>query len=1135
MANSYNDFSTIKYQGKDYLVVYIDPQNYDAIEIDGTTPEKALTTLPDDLRCPIMPLTRDIIHASLNIVDTGNAAYEKQYNIPVSAFFDANKYGVCYLIKRTNPYTGTYIHDDKSAGSTKRKKEVNYDVPLYPYNDTYSAQPERGIPYSLRNIMFLGCPKEGDDLWYLLPDELKTDENWGASEAEYAHIYPDITPTNYPNPAAGTALDASIIRVDDNGYNEHAIFHIEDPEFESIVINRCYIYRKCKQYNGGTYGMRGIFDIFNNSDRSHTNCVIQNSKFGFCELIETNDSGNIYWQDKHWNLEEEWTEAKTDVFRARRYFMIESYRNCKFDNNIINYIQFHGGGFNASKYWVPANSSYNTTCPTANPFTDSKTNKWYKLYTKYWNRYGIHHGSFVKVAESDGVRLGLAGTSIQLINNKLNILTSPALYNIDRYEVRASNNGFDEYEQATRQCVRYGGYCLNVSADQKTGVDSSKSWPVFYEKTNVELYGLTVKYIFNKSSERDNYIPNALNIDGFNKTIIKDIKCGFQRNNAQKIIDAEITNDDGTDVIKPATLRALYNPLFNIRVAQFNISDLDLRIERCWYLDETQTDVSFTDRNFKWNTSLKTNVLRINKFEEWNRRKDLGRVETIKNIFVYTANGDNSETTVNEGYGPKPIELFGKTGDYKKGSGTNYYLSAFEHPAVNINFKKYGKQIIRENGLHVYNYWGNAAELCGLQFPESSLEVFGELQTTNCVGTAEYVCSPRSGNVITAHSGSVLRIKKVLVDVLNKTDVTPVVTTWPIGLRFFGESSDEYNYSYDASITRYLGNDWKEYNKLDNLNATSYNTNELGFAGFNENGSYVLIDRCNKVILSDINFQSTAYGDNYYGITCLNENDRTFDLSTPDTIRGNGRYTFRSKNYFIQPYSIARLAGSEASLLISNKSGDANITECCIGRLPFKGIQVECKDAEGNLLDPGYYKLELFTGLKNWKLSEEFLQSINTIENIEKTDEKFVDQYILNNFKHMFSWEACLNTKLDETTEYEKINSSDSDGYYEMKTYDDHTDYYLDNSNKTLVEIKEIINNDNTLTESQKQEELDKLEWEWTGDKFINTFDYRFKSTIIVKIEKPEEPINVRLHFNVYNDLGGTFYVDPLIQIKPLN
>ena len=724
------------------------------------------------------------------------------------------------------------------------------------------------------------------------------------------------------------------------------------------------------------------------------------------------------------------------------------------------------------------------------------------------------------------------GTSIQLINNKLNILTSPVVYKtgrIDNFDVRTTSGiSDDQYERL--QTIRHGGYCLNVSADQKTGVSSSQSWPVFYEKTNIELYGLTVKYIFNKSSANDNYIPNALNIDGFNKTIIKDIKCNFQH----RVLDDSTYEIVDAGTIAPASLRVLYNPLFNIRVAQFNINGLDLRIERCWYLDEIQSDVSFTDRDFKWNTSLKTNVLRINKFEEWNRRKDLGRVETIKNIFVYTANGDNSETTVNEGYGPKPIEKFGKTGYYKKGSGINYYLSTFEHPAVNINFKKYGKQIIRDNGLHVYNYWGNAAELCGLQFPESSLEIFGELQTTNCVGTVEYVCSPRSGNVITPHSGSVLRIKKVLVDVSNKTDITPVVTTWPVGLRFFGESSNEYNYSYDATVTRYLGNDWGNYNNSDKLNATSYDTNELGFAGFNENGSYVLIDRCNKVIISDINFQSSDYGDNHYGITCLNENDREFDLTTPDTIRGNGRYTFRSKNYFIQPYSIHRISGSEASLFVSNKSNNPDITECVIGRLPFKGIQVECKDATGNLLTPGYYKLELFSALKNWKLSDEFLQTVQ-VENVDKTDPKFVDQYILNNFKHMFSWEACLQTKLDETTEYEKINSSDSDGYYEMKTFEDHTDYYLDNSNKTLAEIKDIINNDNTLTEEQKQIELDKLEWEWQGDKFINTYDYRFKSTIIVKIENPEEPINVRMHFNVYNDLGGTFYIDPLMQLKPLN
>lgn len=713
--------------------------------------------------------------------------------------------------------------------------------------------------------------------------------------------------------------------------------------------------------------------------------------------------------------------------------------------------------------------------------------------------------------------------------------------------------------------IRFGGYCLNISADKKTGVGNEGSPAIFYEKTNVELYGLNVKYIFNKASslityDKDyvsiteqavNYIPNALSIDGFNKTIIKDIKCKFQDrindDSTYTIIDA---NEETP--IEPDSLRVLYNPLFNLRVAQFDISDIDLRINRCWFLDEIQGG-NYLDRSFKFNTSLKTNVLRIKKFEEWNRRKDLGRVETIKNIFVCLANGDNSVLTQTEdgfnfiksdadvkftqsgdGYGPKPIELYGKTG-YTK---TDNYLCAIECPAVSIDFCKYGKQIIRDNGLHIYNYWGKAADLCGLQFPESSLEVFGELETINCVGTVEYICSPRTGNVLTPHSGSVMRIKKILVDISNKTDITPVVTTWPAGKRFFGEIENTGDYYYEDSVTRYYGNDWHTYVDDDYLNHRPYGENriynELGESGFNENGAFILIDRCNKVVLSDINFQSSDYGDNHYGITCLNENDRTFDLTTEDTIRGNGRYTFRSKNYFIQPYSIHRLAGSEASLFVSNKSNNVDITECVIGRLPFKGIQVECKDENGILLPSGYYKLELFTGLKNWKLSSDYLANVD-VENIDRNDPKFVDQYILNNFRHMFSWEACLQTQLNETIEYEKIYSSDSDGYYEMKTFEEHTNYYLDNSNKTLAEIKDIINNDNTLTDEQKQIELDKLEWEWTGDKFINTYDYRFKSTIIVKIENPEEPINVRMHFNVYNDLGGTFYVDPLMRLKLLN
>ena len=109
MATSYSEFTTMRYQGKDYLIVYVDPQNlyykaspqaddYDDygnilagspkldytlpeednigpngedtrnqnLLRDGTTPEKALIALPDDLRCPILPRSRTFSHAYLN-------------------------------------------------------------------------------------------------------------------------------------------------------------------------------------------------------------------------------------------------------------------------------------------------------------------------------------------------------------------------------------------------------------------------------------------------------------------------------------------------------------------------------------------------------------------------------------------------------------------------------------------------------------------------------------------------------------------------------------------------------------------------------------------------------------------------------------------------------------------------------------------------------------------------------------------------------------------------------------------------------------------------------------------------------------------------------------------------------------
>lgn len=207
MATSYEDFSTIHYQGREYYVVYIDPQNMfyggsmtddygnvisgelkqdytppEGDQIgedgqdkrppeslrDGTTPEKALASFPDDLRCPIMPRTR---HLTKELLNNMNAS-EEAFSIPTSAYFDGNKYGVCYLIRRTDAYTGSYTNAQR-----KTSPAINYDVPLYPHNETYSAQRDRNVPYSLRNIMFLGCPKETDELWYLLPDELKLIQN----------------------------------------------------------------------------------------------------------------------------------------------------------------------------------------------------------------------------------------------------------------------------------------------------------------------------------------------------------------------------------------------------------------------------------------------------------------------------------------------------------------------------------------------------------------------------------------------------------------------------------------------------------------------------------------------------------------------------------------------------------------------------------------------------------------------------------------------------------------------------------------------------------------------------------------------------------------------------------------------
>ena len=1078
MATSYEDFSTIHYQGREYYVVYIDPhkllyrgenkdeypniiagelkQDYTAPQgdqiaedgqdkrppeslRDGTTPEKALASFPDDLRCPIMPRTRHLTKELLNNMNSSS----EPFSIPTSAYFDGNKYGVCYLIKRTEAYTGgAYTNAQRKASPA-----INYDVPLYPHNETYSANRDRNVPYSLRNIMFLGCPKETDELWYLLPDELKTDPKWGASPAERAHIYVDITPDGYPNIVEDSSSNSSTIKVDDSGNNEFAIIHIQDPNFQSIVINRCYIYRKCKQHDTGTYGMRGIFDIFNGSDRSSTNCIIQNSKFGFCELTTRNDDGTIYWTEEHWNFEnDKWTKAKHDILRARRYFNIESYRNCRFDNNIINYLPTNSNGYGSSSDNYGYMAGYNYNGQSSPNIFDNRSSKWLTFYGNQYNGTTRHYGVSSK-CKSDGVTLGPKGTAIQALNNKLCIMTAP------------SKVGWNTDTDTSRASTRAQGYCLNISAYNKTG-QGNFNYSAFYERSNAEIYGLDVKYIFNKATTNPNYVPQTFYINGFNKTIIKNITADFQKDEGGNIIDAVLDSP-----VEPEALALMYDSIFEIGVSQFDIKNIDIKLPRCWYIRS-------------WDQA-NPRALYIYKWEEINRRKDLGRVETISDLSVYMANGTGESATASEGYGPKEMTI-----DYDT-----------QRMAIYLDFRNYGKQTVRGNGISVSNYWGPGLYARGIQMPEGSVRVYGTFECNNTVGTVEFVKSAREGNILNTGSGSVIRVKKVLVDVSDKTDVTPIIKNWPTDNRYFGEADDPNS--------RAITNDnWKW------THGSNEYITDLGDNAMLENGAYLLIDRCNKVVLSDIEFQSVEYGDNFYGITCLNENDRTFDLTTEDDAVGNGRYCQRTKNYYIQPFSIRRKAGSQASLLVSNRSGNSDTTECVIGRIPFKGIQVRCVDEDGEPLSPGRYKLELFCALKNWRLSSEFLEGVD-IEGMEHSDPKFVDQYILDDFKNLLAWEAVVTTTLDENNKYEKIYSSVSDGYYEMKEFDDHAANPNDPNDPDY-------------------------EWEWEGDRFINTYDYRFKSTIILNIEDPSKPINVRLHFNTFNAQGGSFYCDPGMQLKPL-
>ena len=208
-----------------------------------------------------------------------------------------------------------------------------------------------------------------------------------------------------------------------------------------------------------------------------------------------------------------------------------------------------------------------------------------------------------------------------------------------------------------------------------------------------------------------------------------------------------------------------YDSIFNVGVSQFDIKTIDIKLPRCWNI-----------RNFeKYDTHEgNAHALRLFKWEEINRRKDLGRVETISDLSVYMGNGTGEASTANEGYGPKNM--------------TTSYDS--DRAAMYLDFRNYGKQTVRGNGISVSNYWGPGLYTRGIQMPEGSVRIYGTFESNNTVGTIEFVKSARRGNVLNTGYGSVIRVKKVMVDVSDKTDVTPIIKNWPTDNRYFGEYDD---------------------------------------------------------------------------------------------------------------------------------------------------------------------------------------------------------------------------------------------------------------------------------------------------------------------------------------------------------
>lgn len=978
MPGDYSQFETIRWGQKPFILVYIDPENVSAGR-DGSTPEKALTAFPYDLRCPL--------------IGDESSSFE---NISEDVMVDTKVYGICYIVKRTDRTTKParlYQTIDKTATPT-----------LYHRTDTYP----------LKNIMIIGCPCPTDELFSIFPSHIKESADWCLRGWDPVSKTITDKTYEYANIQANHGTDTNY-----NVNHYYPVVGVHDQRFSTFVMNRCFVYRKAVNKHHAP-----IFEFIgrqNNSSAWNYNTKvavnIQNCKFGY------QDADELFWDfdDPNWNT------PITDCEYSTGFIYCSEANQLVIKNVIVNATTFANRTSLYSSNNAGGKYSYEMS-----PHNNNNSCARY-LYDSFDSSFGKYHGiDFSYVVHA------------QLHNITVNQMTTKATASYNT----SSNTDSYGYETGKTQHV--------IKIESRISSESSGTYNM--QNTNVEVVNFAVKYIFNKPDNDIQSLTPTFYLGTFDYTRVRNVTAEFQKDEHGDLVVA-----GGGD---PS--RLMLGPYFNviqIYTFHYNVDNVQIDLRPCWYMCGyycnpvyIQTQCRYANYNEPGKESYINDIT---------VRLAQDSSEAFKNnrgfVTPFNYSSDNWEQIGDYSNGGYALVLY-NFNDYNRTDG-DWRYNRYYGPADSV------RPVIKN--VRIFNKFGHAAHFRGCQLQPGSIFLNGCATFNDSFGTVEYINYGYSGNAVSCTKGACIRVKRCLVDISASSDLTNIVMNWNAS----ASNASSQTCSYGMSTSRMT------------------ETNNSGPS----QGAFLLIDKCNKQIITVDDCMSRAWQRNEYGVVCLNEKLQDLTIDTDPTAEGNGRFAQYCANYRIVPYTIRRANGGEASLYVENSGGG---NEAVIGRRPFDGIYVDASKAQREVSDGVFeevptevgkqYKLVVHVGMKNFT---NFSRKQNTEDSLP-----FMPDFM--------RWEAVCKTKvhIDDGSEtgtdvlYEKVYMNDSSGWWE-EDYDTPWTY------ESGTEI----------TQSQ--------------DVFTEDSDFKYRSTMLITLEDTEEPINLRFYLNTQNDVGGRFYFDPKIDV----